>query len=128
MSRSFLVYVAGPLGKGDLVKNISRAHDAGIALLKAGLSVIVPHGSCFWANQWIAPMGNYALMPCVEPKGIAHADWLAMDLEIVRRCDAVLRLEGDSIGADMEVDEADRRGIPVFYSVENVLRHVRENS
>jgi hypothetical protein len=124
--RKKLVYVAGPISKGDIVDNCRRAHDAGMALVRAGLSVIVPHGNCFWGNAVIGPMGNHAFIPEAQPGGLGHAAWVGMDLEIVRRCDAVLRLSGDSVGADLEVAEAAARLIPVFGTVEGVVRWAQE--
>lgn len=59
------------------------------------------------------------------PHPLAHGEfrdlgaepWLTMDLEIVVRCDAVVCLPGESVGADGEVAHALSRGIPVFYDV-----------
>jgi len=116
--RKKLVYVAGPISKGDLVENCRRAHAAGLELLKAGMAAIVPHGSCFWGND---TLGRDAFRPEVLPHGTTHEDWYGMDLEIVRRCDAVLRLPGLSTGADLEAAEARRVGIPVYYSVADLL-------
>ena len=116
--RKKLAYVAGPISKGDIVANLMKAHDAGMALLKGGLAVIVPHGNCFWGNL---TKGGYhlpsAFVPEACPGGTTHADWMGCDLEIVRRCDAVLVIEGwkNSEGARGEVDEAVRLGLPVLY-------------
>ncbi len=128
--RRFLVYVAGPISKGCIVSNVMAAHDAGIALMKAGLGVIVPHGSCFWGNRLIGrPEFDFSsrlvsgFVPQSDSAGIGHADWVEMDLEIVRRCDGVLRLPGESAGADAEVAYANECGIPVFSSVEDAVRH-----
>jgi hypothetical protein len=122
--RKLLVYVAGPISKGDIVENCRQAHDAGMALIRAGLSVIVPHGNCFWGNVTLANAD--AFVPEVQPGGLGHAAWVGMDLEIVRRCDAVLRLPGDSVGADLEVAEAAAMLMPVFGTVEGVVRWAQE--
>ena len=45
--KDILVYVAGPISRGDLRENIRIACDAGIRLLKAGIAVHVPHLTCF---------------------------------------------------------------------------------
>lgn len=124
--RDVLVYVAGPISKGDLLDNVRRAHEAGMSLLKAGLSAIVPHGSCFWGHT-VTPCGK-GLAAELSPHGTTHADWLGVDLEIVRRCDAVLRLPGESKGADLEVGQALRLGLPVFFSVEEVISWVKWRS
>lgn len=125
--RKKLAYVAGPISKGDIVANLMKAHDAGMALLKGGLAVIVPHGNCFWGNL---TKGGYhlpsAFVPEACPGGTTHADWMGCDLEIVRRCDAVLRLPGESKGADMETACADECGIPVFADAAELIRWANE--
>jgi hypothetical protein len=39
---------------------------------------------------------------------------------LIERCDAVLRLTGDSKGADNDVRLAKERGIPVYYQVHEI--------
>lgn len=39
---------------------------------------------------------------------------------LLEKCDAVLRLEGASTGADQDVRLAKERGIPVYYHLEEV--------
>jgi hypothetical protein len=120
-----LVYVAGPIGKGDLVHNIKLAHDAGMALLRAKIPCIVPHGSCFWGSRVKSVSGpphyDMAFVAEITPEGTTLGDWYGMDLVIVSRCDAVLRLPGESVGADLEVTLAREQGKPVFYSVADVV-------
>lgn len=110
-------YVAGPISKGDLVANIRQAHEAGMALIRAGLSPIVPHGNCFWGND----VSDGAFAPSSLPAGTTLQDWYGMDLAIVARCDCVLRLPGESVGADMEAAEAGRLGLPVFNTAAEVV-------
>lgn len=126
----FLIYVAGPISKGSISDNIERAHEAGLALVKAGFAVIVPHGSCFWGNKIteVTQSGTgrqwAAFEPEVLPGDSKIEDWYEMDLEIVGRCDAVLRLDGESKGADAEVTHALKLGKKVFYSVEEARSYV----
>lgn len=126
-----LVYVAGPITKGPLDQNVRKAHEAGIALLKSGFAVIVPHGSCFWGNRTVGVVvlhgGDQLVSPTffepeVLPEGTKHGDWYGCDLEIVRRCDAVYRLPGESTGADLEVAEAEKAGIPVFTDMAAIMQ------
>jgi hypothetical protein len=117
-----VVYVAGPISKGDLPLNVMRANAAGLALLKAGLAPVVPHGSCFWGNKAIWDDASIGLSPEALPAGTTHEEWVGADIEIVRRCDAVLRLPGESAGADREVEAAIWHGLPVFHSLQSVLR------
>ena len=48
-------------------------------------------------------------------------DWLAVDFAWVEVSDALLRLPGDSVGADAEVRLASRLQIPLLHSVEEVV-------
>lgn len=47
--------------------------------------------------------------------------WLRLDFAWIDSCDALLRLPGESNGADLEVAHAGVIGIPVFYSVEGLV-------
>lgn len=109
--RDVLVYVAGPISRGDLRGNIRRACEAGLALMRARIPVLVPHLTCY--------MGGPA--PEVLPAGTTPADWYGMDAVLVGRCDALLRLPGESAGADLEADRMRRLGRPVFSRVEEVI-------
>jgi hypothetical protein len=51
-----------------------------------------------------------------------YDEWIEYDLQWVRACDCVLRLEGESKGADMEVAFAKKHGIPVYYSIEELIK------
>jgi hypothetical protein len=42
---------------------------------------------------------------------------------LLAHCDAVLRLPGESTGADRDVAIAAERGIPVYYDVEEIPAH-----
>lgn len=113
-----LTYIAGPISRGSLKHNISQANAAALYLVKADFAVIVPHASCFYGNQWI----GQAIFPEVLPSDTTHDDWYSLDLVIVRRCDAVLRLPGPSVGADLEVTEARQHNIPVFFDINDLIR------
>ena len=54
----------------------------------------------------------------ITPHG--EAIWLDEVLKFVPRCDAVLRLPGESRGADKEVSLANEMGIPVYYNVSDI--------
>jgi len=103
------VYVAGPYTKGDVVVNTRSAILAADALLEAGHHPYVPHLSHFW--HLVAPR--------------PYQDWLDLDLVWLRECDAVVRIPGESSGADMETAEARRLSIPVFGSVAELLEATR---
>lgn len=93
-----LIYIAGPYTHPDPVVNTRIAIDAWNKLIAAGNTPIVPHVSM--------------LLHLVYPKPIEF--WYKYDIEIMKRCDAVLRLPGNSIGADAEVRAAKDIGLPVY--------------
>lgn len=111
-----LIYVAGPITKpeGGLQANIDQARAAGLALLKAGYSPIVPHLTCFFSSN----------EPEVLPAGTVHEDWYSIDLPLVAASKAVLRLPGESVGADLETSLAKSLGIPVFHSIAALMAAV----
>ena len=48
---------------------------------------------------------------------------MAIELPWVAVADALLRLPGESVGADIEVGEARRLGIPVFAAIADLAGH-----
>lgn len=99
------VYVAGPLTKGPWSHNQRAALDAAAQLADAGCVPYVPHLSVQWDT--------------VHPRG--YEFWMEQCLAWVERCDVLLRLPGESPGADREVEHAKRHGMAVFHSVGQIL-------
>lgn len=99
------VYVAGPYSLGSEAHNVRMAVDAADQLLRRGYSPYVPHLNHLW--HLIFPHG--------------YERWMALDFEFLKVCDVVYRLPGKSPGADREVAYANAHGIPVFYSLDNLL-------
>lgn len=48
--------------------------------------------------------------------------YMKLDFEWLEQCDCVLRLPGESSGADREVEQAKALGMPIFYSIEDLFR------
>jgi hypothetical protein len=108
------VYVSGPISKGDLAHNIQQGRDATIELMKAGYAVLLPHLTCFLESD----------TPCHE-SGFAHDVWMENDLPWVAVSHALLRLPGESKGADQETSLAKQLGIPVYTSMTNLLAELK---
>lgn len=118
------VYIAGPISKGDLAHNINQATAAFLALARAGLAPWCPHWSAF--SGGVGRVGYTVVgIAGANPNDLRHADWLAVDLPWVAAADAVLRLPGESTGADREVELARLMGIPVFERVEDLIAWAR---
>lgn len=99
------IYIAGPYSKGDVCLNVREAIWAADRLLDKGFVPYIPHLTHFWH--------------LLSPK--EYEIWTALDMEWLIKCDAVLRLLGDSKGADEEVRTAHELNIPVFYMIEAIV-------
>ena len=99
------IYVAGPITKGDYPTNIRKAIDAGIELLECGYSPYIPHLDM--------------LLVLVKP--MRFETLIKWDLDWLILCDGVLRLPGESKGADIEIAFAKENHIPVFYSISELV-------
>ena len=115
---SLLVLIAGPYrsGTGDdpalLDANLARLEEAAWPLFEAGHTPMI--------GEWVA-------LPVLRGAGgTSVADPVASRImyptaeRLLARCDAVLRLPGDSSGADRDVAIARERGIPVYFALEDV--------
>lgn len=99
------IYVAGPYTQPDPAANAARAVEAANRIFDAGYWPYIPHLTHFWHPQIPRP----------------YEDWMALDLVWLEVCDALVRLPGDSPGADREVAQAQELGIPVFRGVGALL-------
>jgi hypothetical protein len=100
------VYIASPyLTSGDVNENVIQHLKAGKELIDAGFAPYAPLLNHFF-NM---------LYPQTEEK------WLELDLEYLSICNCLLRLEGESKGADIEVECAVRKGMEVFHTVQEVI-------
>ncbi len=119
------VYLAGPISRGDLAHNVNQATAAFIELAKAGFAPFCPQWSVFSGGCWngLAGVNVIAFGTVAGDSRMSHADWLGVDLPWVGVSDAVLRLPGESTGADMEVDFARLNRVPVFQSVKELIEH-----
>lgn len=100
------IYIASPYTIGDVAVNVKTQMDTADALMSLGFAPFVPLYSHFQHMAHPRP----------------YADWLGLDLEWLPTCDAVLRLPGESKGADTEVALARELGIPVYTSVEGLVK------
>lgn len=95
------IYIAGPYTKGDVGQNVRTAIMDGDYVSRLGHFPFIPHLTHFW----------HLVLPH------EYQFWLDQDIEWLKICDAVLRLDGESAGADKEVELAKSLGKPIYYSV-----------
>jgi len=99
-----LIYISAPYTLGDTAQNVRRAIEVADILLARGHIPFIPHLTHFW--HFISPK--------------THREWMEIDKAILERCDAVLRLDGESRGADEEVAHAEKMGLKIYWSLEEV--------
>ena len=113
-----LILIAGPYrsGTGDdpalMARNLARLEEAAWPIFQAGhvpmigewVALPVLHGA--GATSVADPLAEQVLYPTAE--------------RLLQHCDAVLRLPGESRGADQDVAIARERGIPVYFSLEEI--------
>jgi nucleoside 2-deoxyribosyltransferase len=110
-----LVYIAGPFrGKNawEIERNIRRAEELALEVWQAGFPAICPHT-------------NTRFFQGAAPDEV----WLKGDLEILRRCDVVLLVEGweASAGTRAEIAFADEHDITVLETLADLKLHLRGN-
>lgn len=111
MSKMLTVYVSGPISNGETIGHESRlplveeAIDTGAMLMMLGHAPFIPHYSYY-----------------MEDLGYEfdYEDWMNIDFRWVETCDAVFRMEGESKGADREVEYARSLGKTVFMNLDEV--------
>lgn len=105
------VYLSGPITLGDREHNFKQAADAQRRLMLAGFAVLNPMLSMQLPGAWDIP----------------HDVWIANDLPWIAVADVVLRLPGESTGADEECAfAADICEVPVYTDIEQLLHDQEE--
>ncbi len=117
-TKRLLILIAGPYrsGTGDdpqkMADNLRHLEEASWPIFKAGHVPMI--------GEWVAlPIWRVA-------GGQVIGDPLYDEIlhptagRLIERCDAVLRLEGTSKGADNDVRLAKERGIPVYFHTDEI--------
>lgn len=113
-----LILIAGPYRSGTnddagkMADNLKRLEEVSWPLFQAGHLPMI--------GEWVA-------LPVWHAAGGKHIGDALYDQifhpaagRLIALCDAILRLPGDSKGADNDVRLAHERGIPVYYQLEDV--------
>lgn len=118
MTKPMLILIAGPYASGTdgdpalMARNLRRLEEAAWPVFQAGHIPMI--------GEWVA-------LPVLSSAGATGpSDPLAAEVmyptaeRLLQHCDAVLRLPGESRGADQDVAMARDRGIPVYFSIDEV--------
>ena len=117
--RMMTILIAGPYRSGTnddparMEQNLRRLEEAALPLFRAGHIPVI--------GEWFA-------LPLLKVAGSKYpGDEFYEEIlhpvaaRLITKCDAILRLEGASKGADEDVRLAKEMGIPVFYCLEEIL-------
>jgi hypothetical protein len=106
-------YLSGTGNNPDLIKkNMEKLEAVALPIFRKGHLPLI--------GEWVA-------LPLIRLAGsgkIGDAIWSEIQYpvagQLIEKCDAVLRLPGESKGADNDVQIAQKRGIKIFYKLEDI--------
>ena len=105
------VYIASPFTIGDQELNVMRSMEYYDRLMEEGFLPFSPLGHTYISFY----EGDYE-------------EWMKVGFEWLKVCHALLRLKGESPGADREVECARDNGIPVFYTIEQLKEYYHDSA
>jgi hypothetical protein len=113
-----LILIAGAYRSGTnddpekMKQNLSRLEEAALPLFRMGHIPMI--------GEWVA-LPLLKIAGSVKPGDKAYNEILyPVAKRLLTKCDAVLRLEGESKGADEDVRIAKERGLKIFYNIEDI--------
>ena len=100
-------YLAGAKTEKDRAVNHRRMNEVAVAVFERGHVPII---------------GVNLALPIIEAAGRDRFDEFMMPISLAaaQRCDACLRIGGPSTGADAEMETFRERGLPIFFSIEEI--------
>jgi hypothetical protein len=113
------ILIAGPYRSGTnddpelMANNLRKMEEAALPIFRAGHIPVI--------GEWLA-------LPLLKQAGSTHPGDEAyqeisypVSRRILAKCDAILRIAGESKGADGDVQIALEQGIKVYYNLEDII-------
>ena len=118
MTKPMMILIAGPYrsGTGDdpalMAQNLARLESVSYQIFRAGHIPMIGEWVALpiWKNAGGTEVGDALYEEILHPTAG----------RLLQHCQAVLRLQGDSKGADNDVRIARERGLPVYFGIEEV--------
>ncbi|POX66289.1 DUF4406 domain-containing protein [Microbacterium sp. Ru50] len=113
-----MILIAGPYASGTggdpalMRRNLDRLEEAAWPLFEAGHIPMI--------GEWVALPVLFSAGASGPTDPLAEKVMYPVAHRLLQRCDAVLRLPGESRGADQDVAIARERGIPVYTALRDV--------
>ncbi|MDU7371220.1 MAG: DUF4406 domain-containing protein [Klebsiella michiganensis] len=99
--KSLLILIAGPVRSGT--HNRAELIDANLNNMAQVALRVYQKGHIPVVGEWLSEEYLYP---------VAH--------RVISRCDAILRMPGESRGADLDIEEGKKRGLSIYYSLEEI--------
>lgn len=115
-----VIYLAGPITKGGILENVARADRAHRELIAFGFAVVNPMLTC-WAGWTPGSDPGPSASAHGAFREVPYETWIRCGIATACKCDAVLRLPGESVGATAECAAAEACGVPVFDSLSDLI-------
>lgn len=115
MTKPLLILIAGPYRSGTdgdpvlIAQNLARLEEASGPIFRLGHVPMI--------GEWVA----LPILRTIDTADARDGDVMYETAHrLLQHCDAVLRLPGESSGADKDVEIAQERGLPVYRSLEEI--------
>lgn len=118
-SKPLIILIAGPYRSGTnddpalMAGNLKKMEEAALPIFRAGHIPVI--------GEWLA-------LPLLKQAGSTHPGDEAyqeisypVSRRILAKCDAILRIAGESKGADGDVQIALEQDIKVYYNLEDII-------
>jgi hypothetical protein len=115
MMKPLLILIAGPYRSGTngdparIAQNLARLEEASGPIFRLGHIPMI--------GEWVA----LPVLRTLDPADAESGDVMYETAQrLLSHCDAVLRLPGESAGADKDVEIAQELGLPVYRTLEEI--------
>lgn len=100
MKKVIRVYISGPISIGNKFRNCMTAMEIGDKILEMGMVPFIPHLNQFYN--------------AISPK--TTEQWMSWDLAWLLCCDALFKIQGESVGSDLDEKFAKENNILIYVS------------
>ncbi|NDV43859.1 DUF4406 domain-containing protein [Muricauda sp. 40Bstr401] len=113
-----MILIAGPYRSGTQNDPI---------LIKRNMDRLEAQALPIFRKGHVPMIGEWAANPLIELAGSKEVgDGIFQQIQypvahrLLRKCDAILRIEGESVGADKDVELAKSLGLKVYYDINEI--------
>jgi hypothetical protein len=116
--KSSLILIAGPVRSGTNNRP---------ELIEANLDNMAQVALSIYRKGHVPVVGEWLALPVAKAAGskeigdpISEEYLYPVAHRLISRCDAILRMPGESRGADLDIEEGKKLGLTIYYSLEDI--------